>query len=734
MSLAMTIRNRLPTMDLRHRTESLELVTYWRSIYKHKWFILAVAAVLGGAAAVATSFMTPIYRTSVTLMVEQNRSRVISMEEVYSGVSSSREHYQTQTEILKSPALAAKVIQRLNLADNAEFNPRQQKPPLWKQYLPWGADVDKGSWTDDRVQAAVLKEFLSRVSVEPARFSQIVRVNFDAADRVLGSKIANAIAESYIETDINTRQKMTEQASSWLADRLTLLKQNLEESERALQQYREREGLLDTRGLAQGGATRQLETLASAAASARERRFDTEHRFRQTTKDPARLHSLPVVLAHPLVERLKDQEARAERRVAALSERYGPEHIRMVEARKEFDSAREATRRGIQTVIASYGKEHEIAAQDERAVQRMLGAAKGAIQDMNRKEFQLEALERDVASNRQIYERFLNRYRETTAAPDGQNSAVARIVDPAIPGRLYKPQKERIVSIAFALGLLLGAIIALLRERIDNTVKSAEEVEDKLGLPTVAVLPLIATKAGNAAGRHYLDEPQSVFSEAIRTARTGILLSAIDTPNKTLLITSSLPSEGKSAFAINLALAHAQAKKTLLIEADLRRPSVAHQLGLDSSKPGLTDLFAGKATFSECVQRVEGSTLYVLPAGPSPSNPLELVSSERFKLMLERVAAACELVIVDSPPVHLVSDAVVLSTMTTGVLFVVKADSTPHPVARRVIRNLQDAGANVIGVVLNQLDFAKANRYYGAYTHYAKEYGAFHANKAVQTP
>jgi capsular exopolysaccharide synthesis family protein len=186
-----------------------------------------------------------------------------------------------------------------------------------------------------------------------------------------------------------------------------------------------------------------------------------------------------------------------------------------------------------------------------------------------------------------------------------------------------------------------------------------------------------------------------------------------------------VPSEGKTSFAVNLALAHAQAKKTLLIEADLRRPTVVKQLGLDSSKPGLTSLFAGDASFPDCVQRVEGSSLYVLPSGPTPENPQELLASARFRQLIERVASACEVVIIDSPPVHLVSDAVVLSQMATGVIFVVKADETPYPLARRCLRVLNDAGAPIIGVALNQLDFTKADRYDGAYTGYAQEYGAY---------
>jgi capsular exopolysaccharide synthesis family protein len=294
----------------------------------------------------------------------------------------------------------------------------------------------------------------------------------------------------------------------------------------------------------------------------------------------------------------------------------------------------------------------------------------------------------------------------------------------------YKPRKDRIVLIGVILGLLLGAIGALLRERMDSTLRTSEEVESKLGLPTLAVLPLLSGTSGKVVGRHFLEEPGSIFSEAIRTARTSLLLSSIDVPSKILLVTSSVPSEGKSAFAVNLALAHAQASRVLLVEADLRRPSIAQHLGLDQDTPGLTGLYEGAATLAQCVQRVEGSSLYVLPAGRPPPNPSELITSERFHHMIRRIAAACDILIIDSPPVHLVSDAVLLSTMATGVLFVIKADSTPYPLARRCLRVLQDVGAPVIGVALNQVDFNKAGRYYGGYTEYAKEYGGYYTKPA----
>jgi len=710
--------------------ESMELLLYWRTVYKRKWWILGLAAVFAAIAAFAVSFVAPTYRATVTLLIEQSRARLVSIEEVYSGVSANREHYQTQAEMLKSPALAKTVIQRLNLTVHPEFDPRQRSGSFMGEYLP-KSKSKQVEWTPDAVETAMLAEFLRRVTIEPIRASQLVKLSFDAGNAQLAAQIANTLAEAYLETDVDVRAKITQRAGDWLGDRLSGLKDNLETAEGALQEFREREGMLNTVGLPQGGATRQYEALSGTLTEVKQRRVETENAYNQLKGAKDKTESIPVVLRDGYLDGLRRLEGDAERRLAAIEKRYGPEHPRRREAEKALAERRDNTRRGTEAVIASFGKDFELAQAAERSTQKSLASAKGAIQGINRKEFQLDALQRNVATNRQIYERFLNRYRETRAAGDTRSSVVARIIDPAIPpGGPYKPRKDRIVMMGLLLGLFLGAVGALLRERMDSTVKSGEEIEEKLGLPTLAVLPLLPGASGNAVGRHFLEQPNSVFSEAIRTARTSLLLSSIDIQSKILLVTSSVPSEGKSAFAINLALAHAQANKVLLIEADLRRPSVAKHLGLDADAPGLTSLFSGTASFAQCVQRVEGSTLYVLPAGEPTADPSELISSERFRQMVERIAAACDIVIIDSPPVHLVSDAVILSTIATGVLFVVKAESTPYPVARRCVKTLQEAGAPIVGVALNQLDFTKAARYYGGYTEYSKEYGSYFGKPA----
>jgi succinoglycan biosynthesis transport protein ExoP len=703
---------------LRHSTQTMDLVIYWRSIAKRKWMILGLATAIAIATWLVVNTDTPIYRSSVTLLVEQNRARVSPTEEVYANVGDGREHFQTQAEILKARALAVKVVDKYNLTKHPDFDPRQRKKG-WQERLKaqLGFAVPEPSWTEYQLHEAAIGSLMGRMSVEPIRLSQLIKIHFESADPATAAEIANAIAETYIESDRQARFEMTGRASEWLGERLEGLKKNVEDSQRALQAYREGAQIINTQGLAQSGASTHIVDLTNRLVAARQRRYAAEYSYNQINTSKDKLEVLPIVMRNNLANQLRDNEREAQKRVDELALRYGPEHPRMMQAETELKKVREHMNQQVESVVASLRNEFELAKENEKVIERSLGEAKGNVQSINRKEFELASLERAVATNRQIYDMFLNRFKETRASQEIDTNSVARVTDEARASQYpIKPKKEQATSIAFVLGILLGALISLLLERLDNTLKSADDVEEKLERPMLTMLPLLGAAEAKSVGRHYLEDPTSVFSEAIRTARTGVLLSASDEPNPTLLVTSSVPGEGKTAVAINFALAEAQTKRALLIDADLRRPSVAAKLGLDPTKPGLTSLLTGAATFEECLQRVPGSSLYAISAGPTPLNPLEMLLSQRFERLVKALAGTCDILIIDSPPVHLVSDALVLSKLATGVLFVVKADSTPYPLVRRCIRALEEVEARLFGVTLNQLDFKRAQRYYGAYT------------------
>jgi len=714
--------------------ESFDLLEYWRTVTKRKWSILGLALAVALLAALVVFGIRPTYRSTAMLLIEAQKNKVVGIEEVYSGMSANREYFQTQAEILKSRELAAKVVQKLKLATHPEFDPRQQEPPFWKRWLGMvGADAgnlgiviagEDNATGEDAITKGVVRRFRNQLAVEPVRLSQLVRVSFDSYDPDLAAKIANTVAELYIESDLEARYQMTQKASSWLSDRLGGLRQKLENAERALQQYRERERIVDVKGVAQSGASRQLEQLTTALVQARNRRNEAENKYNQIRgirgASASAYESVPAVMNNLMVGQMRTAEADAGKKRSELTNRYGKEHPRMVQAEGELKAARENTRRAIETVVASITRDYEVARANETSIERSLAQSKGEIQEINRKEFQLGVLEREVVANKQIFDMFLGRFKETSAAGDLQ-SVVARVIDPAIPSAVpYKPNKRQAVLIALVVGLFAGVMLALLLERLDSTVKTSHDVESKLGLPVLASLPVIREKRGVTNERIFAENPQAIFSEGIRNARTGIMLSSIDKPHHAIVVTSSVPGEGKTTFSTNLALAFAQTKKVVLVDADLRRPSIYRLFGKEQNSPGLSNLVAGSTPASECIFKIEGLDLFVVPSGPIPPNPLELLLSQRFEDALQKLHEMFEMVIIDSPPVQMVSDSMVVARHCTGVVFVTKADDTPYQVARNAVKRLRQMQANIIGVVLNQLDFERADKYYGEYTGYYK--------------
>jgi capsular exopolysaccharide synthesis family protein len=470
--------------------------------------------------------------------------------------------------------------------------------------------------------------------------------------------------------------------------------------------------------------------MQSRLIEASTRRAEVEATFKiiKDASNAGSLSSQPAVLNSAQVSDAKRAASDAARRLADVSQRYGREHPKFLQAESDSKSANENLQRQIELVVGGINHEYERALSTEKTLRSALGSARGSVQSINRGEFELGKYEREVDSNRQIYDMFMKRAKETNVAGDLQTT-VARVVDAAaVPAQPIKPKKMLIVAVALFMGLLLGAMMALLLDVLDNTLKSTDDIETRLKQPLLTVLPLLGKKESlrTSSGHLVTDQPNSLYSEAIRTARTGVLLSSVDLTSRVVVVTSSVPGEGKTTFSSNLALAHAFTQKTLLIDADMRRPSIAKAHGLDANAPGLSELVAGTATLAECLQAVPGTKLVVLSSGAIPPNPLELLHSERFAHTLKDLAAAFEMIVIDSPPVELVSDALVLASQASGVIFVTKAQSTPLPMVRKALQRLRRADGHIMGVVLNALDFDKAEKYYGEYSGYGKHgYGTY---------
>lgn len=706
--------------------DEIDLRQYWRVVYGQRWNIASLAIVVSIIAALVVLAMRPVYRSTLTLMIESQQANLVSIEDAYGVGTANKEYFLTQFEILKSRVLAEKVVQNLDIRHHPDYDPDLQEPLLgfdWREYLQLEAGLEEPA--EAEVVAGVVAGFVASLAVSPVRNTQLVKISFESYDAELAADVVNELSSVYIESHLDAKLEATQKAVTWLGGRLVGLRTDLEQAEGRLQQYREQEELVDVAGV-RTLAARELDEVTSALVESRGRRTEAEAVYIQVqgldNSSPEALSSLPAVLAHSLIQKLKEEEAEAERSVAELSRRYGPLHPKMIAVQSKLQSATQNMNRQVMRVVAGVEKDYQNAARSEKALVAQLATVKKRVQEINRKEFKLRELQRDVQINRHLYDMFFTRIKETDET-GGMEAAHARVIDRGIVGRKpVKPRKTLSVLLAFMASLVAGVLLAFLKDALDNTLKGPTDVEERLQVPMLGALPKMADFTAGRPLTLLLDNKQSTFAESIRTIRTGLILSGLDNPHKITVITSSVPAEGKSTLSINLAAALGQMEKTLLIDADMRRPSLAKLCELPPNTPGLSNFIAGTAEMNDCVHRYEEAGVDILTAGIIPSNPLELISSKRFVEVLDFLKEKYDRIIIDSAPAQVVSDALVLASYADALIYVVKADATPYTVARHGIQRLLNSNAPVTGVVLNHFDASKGAKYGGDYYQYGGYY------------
>ncbi|SFG91854.1 GumC family protein [Neptunomonas qingdaonensis] len=730
----MDIHKEQGTVDRLPQEDVIDLRQYLQTIMRHKWGIIGFAFIVTLLTALVVSSITPIYRATATLLIESQQANIVSIEEVYGLDGGKSEYFETQFGILKSRSLAEKVVTKLDLVNHPVFNqPKKSLLPFevkWREWLPFELPVAEAQVETEAAKfRSIVDQFMAGLTISPLRKTQLVNITYESSDAELATLIANTLGESYIESNLDAKLQLTLKASSWLSGQLEGLRTELTKAEQRLQEYREKEQIVGERG-GLNIAGQELELVAGKLVDARRDRLEAESLYQQVRaigkNNPSRLELVPTVLQHPLVQRMKESYARVELKRSELAKRYGAKHPTMQAVNSELANARFALNNQILSVVNGIETNYKVAVANENSLKSALEGTKGNIQSLSRKEYKLSEYELDVETKRAVFNTFLTRFNETTATGD-LRTANARVSDPAVvPLYPAKPKKKLLVVLAFVASMMFGVMIAFVLQALNNTIKTASEVETKLGMAMLGLLPLLPRnrKKPHQSYAMFMEDPQSSYAESLRTIRTGLILSALDNPHKVVSVTSTLPGEGKTSLALGLAFATGQMEKVLLIDADLRRPSVAKALGLDRAAPGLSSLVAGAAAIDECIQHYEAGNIDVMPAGIIPPNPSELLSSKRFADVLTQLESRYDRIIIDTAPSQSVSDALVLAPLVGAMIYVVKSDSTSYQHAKNGLKRLREAHAPVIGVVLNQVDVKKGAKYYGEdYAGYYDVYG-----------
>lgn len=709
--------------------EVIDLSYYWQVIRRQLKKIILFSAVITAIAVLVALVITPVYKATATILIEAEEAKVLSIEEVYGLGSPSDEYYQTQFEILKSRELAKRTVLELGLVDNPEFNPahpENKKSFSIKELILGEADP----LTEEEILAKTVDTFWEAVSISPVRKTQLVKVSVESESAEMARVAANAMAQQFIESQLDAKIEVTQQAAGWLSDRLGGLKAKLEASERKLQQYREENDLVDVEGV-DTLVAKEIDQITEALVEARARRLELQGTYEQLQSlgelNYDNLSSLPNIISNPVVVNLRDSETQAELKVSELKKRYGPLHPKMIAAESDLEAVRESVLTQMKRIATSIESNYLVAKSKENSLEKALTNSKSDVRNLNRTEFTLSEYQREVRTNRQLYEAFFNRVSETSATGDLQ-TASARVVDPAIkPVDPVKPNKKLIVLLALVVSGMFGVALAFLLDILDSTIKNLDDVERKLDVPMLGLLPLVGKKqdAGDAEQmvRAFVGEGMDGFRESVRTLRTGLTLASMEQPASVILVTSSVPSEGKTTTSTNIAEAFGQMEKTLLIDCDMRRPSVAKKLGLAPNVPGLSNAVAYPEMLDECIQSRPELGIDVVSAGPIPPNPLELLGSKNFRDILDRLRSRYQRIIIDSAPMQAVSDALYLSTLVDGVVYVVKADATKDKLAQDGLGKLDNNNARVLGVVLNQVNVDREAKYADSYAGYYDVYG-----------
>ena len=712
------------------------LKAFWRVVHiisKHRWLIYAATAVIFAAAALWTYAQPRIYQATATVMIRERPPQVLSKDvgqvvDLSTQFWARKEHMETQKRLIASRQMALLVVRELNLVQRKEF---------WPALKP-----DEPVPTRSEEGAAMM--LLSLMTPELVPGTKLIRIGVQHEKPHLAQELANTMARVYIRQNLDYKVSATTRAVKWLADQLDGLKTELNDSEHALYAFRKKQNILSM----------SLEDKQSLLASRISKLNDglTEIRMKRITQE-ARLRELrkrwaadPVALAQDKLftnDSVRSlhmiyMEHRKTYREQAV--KYGEKHPVLLAHRAKMETARQDLQRELQNVLAGLTGEGRALRASEYTMAAELEQAKSQAFKLNEHELTYKRLKRDQENTAKLYGVVIQRMKESDLSGKLRVNNLHLLESALVPTAPIKPRVVINLVVGAFLGLLLGVLLAFLVESLDNSIKTREDVEAIAGVVLLGAVPPIAPigvrrmRPNEQRSDPNFDlvvhkKPKGPAAEACRAIRTNLMFAATDRELRRILVTSAAPRDGKSTTAISLGITMTQSgNRVLLVDTDLRRPRLHKALGVPGTE-GLTSVLLGDAELEDVIKTTEVPNLFVLPCGPTPPNPAELCQSERFKKLMDELSSRFDRVIMDSPPVMPVTDAVVLSTIADGCLLVARAGMTSKPAFYGAVRQILDVGGRLLGCALNDYDVrrrAYGYRYYGRYRYGYRQYGYGH--------
>ena len=711
--------------------DTIDLRELWQVLVKRRWTIVLVTLIVVIAVVTSTFLMTPIYRAKLTLQIDREDLKVVKIDSVSpdagDGWWASQDYYKTQYELLKSRSLAVRVVNQLGLADLPPPPPSLfSEAKAWiKDWLPTISRTEEGPkpLSDaDRLEGTV-SGFLGGLKVEPIRDSRLVSLAYESPDPERAAAILNTLVRNYIIMNMERRFDASTYARNFLQERLQQVKVKLEESEQQLVEFARKQQIVmvDEK---QNTAVQSMSSTNAALTEAEKKRMAAEADYRQVIATDGQ--GLSQVLESKIIQTLKESKAKLETQYQENLSIYKPAYPTMIQLRNQIGQVDKLITQEISNIRASVTANYKAAKAQEDLLRSRMYDLKQEVLGLQDRSIQLNILQREVDTNRQLYDGLLQRFKEVGVAAGIGTNNISVVDEAKVPRWPAKPNLRLNTLIALVLGLMGGAGLAFLFEHLDDTFRRPEELEKLIGLPVLGVIPKTALPRGETRPMALIghEDPRSAFAEAYRSVRTALQFSTTSGVPKRLTVTSATAGEGKSTTVLSLAMQFAQAgRKTLLIEADLRKPSIHKALKLQNDL-GLTNYLVDSTLQEANVAKpTQIPNLFAIPSGPVPPNPVELLSSARMMSLLEMAAEKFDQVIVDGPPLLGLADALILGNLCDGMLLTVEMGVTPRGYVLGAIKRLRGARVHVLGLVLTKLEARGGGYgYYRSYYYYHSDY------------